>query len=87
MLGDFKVQGYYLEGRQIQIKFNYHFLSPRRPSPSRPSPHLSLTPSLHLPLSPSHLVIYKVPRFACSRSILSNKALKLPLPNDLAPLR
>jgi len=32
-------------------------------------------------------LIYKLPRRACSRSIDSNKALKLPFPNDLAPLR
>jgi hypothetical protein len=30
---------------------------------------------------------YSVPRLACSASIDSNKALKLPLPKDCAPLR
>ncbi len=35
----------------------------------------------------NRFVCYKVPRFACSRSMLSNKALKLPAPNPLAPIR
>ena len=30
---------------------------------------------------------YNVPRLACSLSILSNKALKLPAPNPFAPIR
>jgi hypothetical protein len=30
---------------------------------------------------------YKVPLLACSRSIDSNKALKLPAPKPLAPMR
>lgn len=33
------------------------------------------------------LRLYKVPRNACSLSILSNKALKFPAPNPLAPIR
>ncbi len=30
---------------------------------------------------------YSVPRFACSSSIDSNNALKLPFPNEVAPFR
>lgn len=33
------------------------------------------------------LNFYNVPRFACSLSIDSNKALKLPAPKPLAPMR
>jgi hypothetical protein len=37
--------------------------------------------------SGSFLFAYKFPRKPCSISMASNKALKFPLPKDLAPLR
>ena len=42
---------------------------------------------LILKLTTGILAFYKLPLAACSRSIASNKALKLPLPKLWAPLR
>ncbi|MEN9323661.1 MAG: hypothetical protein RL699_1441 [Bacteroidota bacterium] len=41
----------------------------------------------NLRISQFYKQFYNVPLFSCSRSIDSNKALKFPAPNPLAPMR